>query len=57
MDSAGGFPEELIDETAVVSPTCVGRRFDQVAAELFADYSRSRLQQWIKRGQLVIDGQ
>ena len=57
MDSADGFPEELIDETAVVSPTWVGRRFDQVAAEVFADYSRSRLQQWIKQGQLVIDGQ
>ena len=32
------------------------RRFDQVAAELFADYSRSRLQQWIKDGQLTVNG-
>lgn len=32
------------------------RRFDQIAAELFADYSRSRLQQWIKDGQLTVNG-
>lgn len=33
------------------------RRFDQIAAELFPDYSRSRLQQWIKDGQLTVNGQ
>ena len=34
-----------------------GRRLDQVASELFADFSRSRLQQWIKGGQLRVDGE
>ncbi len=33
-----------------------GWRLDQVAAELFADYSRSRLQIWIKEGALKVDG-
>ena len=33
-----------------------GGRLDQVAAELFASYSRSRLQQWIKAGDLLVDG-
>lgn len=33
------------------------RRFDQIAAELFPDYSRSRLQQWIKEGALTVNGQ
>ena len=33
-----------------------GRRFDQVLAELFSDYSRSRLQAWIKEGAATLDG-
>ncbi len=34
-----------------------GSRFDQIAAELFPDYSRSRLQSWIKEGVLTVNGQ
>ena len=34
-----------------------GRRLDQVASELFTDFSRSRLQQWIKEGQLRVNGE
>jgi len=33
-----------------------GQRLDQVAAELFSAFSRSRLQSWIKGGQLTVDG-
>ena len=33
-----------------------GRRLDQALAELLPDYSRSRLQQWIKAGHVEIDG-
>lgn len=32
-----------------------GLRLDQAAAELFPDYSRGRLQQWIKQGELTVD--
>ncbi len=32
-----------------------GLRLDQAAAELFPDYSRGRLQQWIKKGELTIN--
>ena len=31
-------------------------RFDQIAAKLFPEYSRARLQQWIKDGALLADG-
>ncbi|MDH2431472.1 23S rRNA pseudouridine(1911/1915/1917) synthase RluD [Pokkaliibacter sp. MBI-7] len=33
-----------------------GMRLDQVAAELFSDYSRARLQTWIKEEALKVDG-
>jgi len=33
-----------------------GRRLDQALAELFPDYSRSRLTAWIKSGDLRVDG-
>lgn len=33
-----------------------GLRLDQAAVELFPDYSRGRLQQWIKLGELTVDG-
>ena len=32
-----------------------GRRLDQALAELVPDYSRSRLQQWIRDGQVTLD--
>lgn len=37
--------------------SAAGSRFDAVAAQLFSDYSRSRLQDWIKRGYLTTNGQ
>lgn len=42
--------------TAVVPLSIAGQRFDQGAAELFPDYSRSRLSRWIKSGELTLDG-
>jgi len=33
-----------------------GQRLDQIAAELFSQFSRSRLQSWIKAGELTVDG-
>ncbi|HET6545542.1 MAG TPA: 23S rRNA pseudouridine(1911/1915/1917) synthase RluD [Rhodanobacteraceae bacterium] len=33
-----------------------GRRFDQVLAELFPDYSRSRLALWVRSGAVRLDG-
>jgi 23S rRNA pseudouridine1911/1915/1917 synthase len=39
-----------------VAMESAGLRLDQAAAELFSDFSRGRLQQWIKQGELTVDG-
>lgn len=33
-----------------------GQRLDQVAVDLLPEYSRSRLQQWIKQGKILLNG-
>jgi len=43
-------------QTATVAAEQEGRRFDQVLAELFPDYSRSRLQNWVRDGRVLLDG-
>lgn len=45
-----------IRRCAAAGPEHAGLRFDQAAAELFGDYSRARLQKWIVKGELTIDG-
>lgn len=47
---------EIIRLTAEVTPDLGGQRLDQVAAQLFAEFSRSRLSGWIKDGRLTVDG-
>ena len=42
--------------SARVPDTAVGRRFDAVLAELFPEFSRSRLSLWIKSGDVLLDG-
>jgi 23S rRNA pseudouridine1911/1915/1917 synthase len=42
--------------SAIVPDSSAGRRFDAVLAELFPDYSRSRLAAWIKSGDARLDG-
>lgn len=41
---------------ATVPPELGQKRLDQAAASVFSDYSRSRIQEWIKSGELLIDG-
>jgi 23S rRNA pseudouridine1911/1915/1917 synthase len=45
-----------IRHEAVVPLSAAGRRFDQALAEMFPDYSRSRLTAWIKAGAVTLDG-
>ena len=48
--------KEVFEHSAQVPVSMSGLRFDQVASELFPDFSRSRLQSWIRDGQLTLDG-
>ena len=47
---------QTISLRAEVPEDLAGNRLDQIAAKLFPDYSRARLQEWIKSGQLTLDG-
>jgi 23S rRNA pseudouridine1911/1915/1917 synthase len=46
----------IIRHEAVVPLSAAGRRFDQTLAEMFPDYSRSRLTAWVKAGAVSLDG-
>ena len=51
--------DELIQRQtlqAQVPESAAGRRLDQVLAELFSEFSRSRLAQWAKEGQVLVNG-
>jgi len=48
---------EQIQLQAEVPVEMFGVRLDQAVAQLFPDYSRSRLQGWIKDGALTVDGE
>ena len=45
-----------IDTEKTVPTEFAGSRFDQIAAELFPEYSRARIKQWIIKGELTADG-
>ncbi len=48
---------EPIEQIATVTAEYRGARLDQAAADLFPDFSRSRLQAWIKSGALTRNGE
>ncbi|WP_226469101.1 23S rRNA pseudouridine(1911/1915/1917) synthase RluD [Luteimonas panaciterrae] len=49
-------PDSIDSRTAQVPDSAAGRRFDAVLAELFPEFSRSRLAAWIKSGDARLDG-
>ena len=42
--------------TAKIPDSSMGQRLDVVISSLFCDYSRNRIQQWIKDGNVCLDG-
>jgi 23S rRNA pseudouridine1911/1915/1917 synthase len=44
-------------QQAIVPLACAGKRFDQALAEMFPDYSRSRLAEWIRSGDARLEGE
>jgi len=56
MDRNPGDAENVLSRVVAAAPQHAGQRFDQAAADLFSEFSRSQLQQWIRQGDLRLDG-
>jgi 23S rRNA pseudouridine1911/1915/1917 synthase len=59
----GEIPEQNAEAGLIAPPTasvipsaCAGLRLDQALARLFPQYSRSRLQAWLREGRIRVDG-
>ncbi len=48
---------ESISLKTTIPEALLGKRLDQALADLFPDYSRSRLQKWLKEGQITLNGE
>ncbi|WP_448569075.1 23S rRNA pseudouridine(1911/1915/1917) synthase RluD [Thalassotalea ganghwensis] len=48
---------EKIQHQDTVPDSCLGMRFDQAIAQMFPDYSRSRLKDWILAGKVSVNGE
>lgn len=44
-----------ISEQTEIPESLAGKRLDQALAEMFPDYSRARLQSWVKQGQIQVN--
>ncbi len=48
---------EIIQHKDTVPESCLGKRLDQTLAQMFPDYSRSRLKEWILAGKVTVNGE
>lgn len=53
--SQASSPQHHVAVSGVVPDSLAGLRLDQAAAQMFPEYSRSRITQWIKNGELRLD--
>jgi 23S rRNA pseudouridine1911/1915/1917 synthase len=49
-------PPDDRNQRLVVPAECAGLRFDQALAQLMPEYSRNRLQEWMRSGHITLDG-
>jgi 23S rRNA pseudouridine1911/1915/1917 synthase len=49
--------KDQIELAAAVPDQYAGHRLDQAVAKMFPDYSRARLQAWIRSGELLVNGE
>ena len=47
---------QSIELMGTVTPEQAGKRLDQVLAELFSDYSRTRIKEWVLDGKVLVNG-
>jgi 23S rRNA pseudouridine1911/1915/1917 synthase len=47
---------DSVSRRTMVPAEFEGQRLDKAAAEIWSDYSRSRIQRWIESGELTVDG-
>lgn len=47
---------ESVSRQTTVPAEFAGQRLDRALAEIWSDYSRSRIRQWIESGELTVDG-
>lgn len=48
-------PDSAVERRALIPIEAAGQRVDRVLADLFPEFSRSRLSTWIKSGQVLLD--
>ncbi len=48
---------QRVTAEAVLPRSCTGLRLDQALAQVWPEYSRSRLQQWLKQREVLVDGE
>jgi len=53
----GSYIMSSIDRELVIDDSQVGERFDKVLASVWSDFSRSKIQQWIEAGRVVLNGE
>ncbi len=48
---------QQIELTSTIKDSQLGQRLDQAVAELFSDFSRSRIKEWLLEGKIQVDGE